>query len=313
MELGIIRRWFEQNYVMYLLLGIGGAGLLVKIIVAGAYHSLLRASDNMGESKHKLMKLLRMKFETCYKLKIGIKNVDSFVDKYIYKYKFMGILLYTWESIGGQVLIIAMLAGAIAVVFSIVSGCGQFVMLSTLLVSIGVCALLVTVEGMINLPMKKKVLRVNIVDYLDNFLKARLENEYFHGTEMKEYYQEYFDQGEVGTPDGKQEDDRENSEPFINEENNNSDMEERTSEQVSDREDSGQAEAAITREIDEGMLELIDSLLQAAERKEKGKNSLSAQATVRSDSRKKKRDEQRKKAKEDKIIQEVLREYLGTL
>ena len=192
MDMTTIQEWYDNNYIIYALFAIAAYGILIKWVVALIYKGLLKASDMMGTSENKLMKLLRMKFETCYKLKIGVKNVDSFVDKYIYKYRFMGILLYTWESIGGQVLIISMLAGTVAVVTSIVSQCGQVAMLSTLLASICSCALLVTAESMLNLPMKRRVLRVNIIDYLDNFLKARLENEYLRPEELDAYYKAYF-------------------------------------------------------------------------------------------------------------------------
>lgn len=192
MDMMTIQEWYDNNYITYALFAIAAYGILIKCIVAMIYKGLLKASDMMGTSGNKLMKLLRMKFETCYKLKIGVKNVDSFVDKYIYRYRFMGILLYTWESIGGQVLIISMLAGTVAVVTAIAGQCGQAAMLSTLLAAICSCALLVTAESMLNLPMKRKVLRVNIIDYLDNFLKARLENEYLHPEELDAYCKAYF-------------------------------------------------------------------------------------------------------------------------
>ena len=34
---------------------------------------------------------MKMKFETCYKLKIGVNNVDIFVDKNILRYRFLWI------------------------------------------------------------------------------------------------------------------------------------------------------------------------------------------------------------------------------
>jgi hypothetical protein len=54
-------------------------------------------------------------------------------------------------------------------------------------------AFLYVLDGLCAVDFKYSRIRVNAVDYFDNFLKARLENEYFHEKEMKEYRQEYFE------------------------------------------------------------------------------------------------------------------------
>lgn len=345
MDMMVIQEWYDNNYITYGLLAIAAYGILIKCIVALIYKGLLKASDTMGTSGNKLMKLLRMKFETCYKLKIGVKNVDSFVDKYIYKYRFMGILLYTWESIGGQVLIISMLAGTVAVVTAIAGQCGQVAMLSTLLASICACALLVTAESMLNLPMKRKVLRVNIIDYLDNFLKARLENEYLHPEELDAYCKAYFteraDEVKEGKPSGEEQGDSVLVEPI--------------SEVATALDES----AADGTEVDEGLVELMNSILdgevpeQKADKNEapkemaKKEQSTDEQAEIvtqaydlelerlrrqRQENEKlihaidnaianrskqlqrenvSEKESRKKHSQEEKIIEEVLKEYLG--
>lgn len=292
MDIIMIKECFEKNYINYALIALAAYGVLVKGIVAIVYARLICASENMGASDNKLMKLLRMKFETCYKLKIGVKNVDSFVDKYIYKYKFMGILLYTWEGLGGQVLITSMLVGAIAIVIAVVSGCGQVVMLSTLLVSISASSLLVITESMLNLSVKKRVLRVNIVDYLDNFLKARLENEYLHPEELEEYRKAYFTEksrGEKAKKSGSKE-----KLPAA-------DKEVAASTETPEVSHVSYGRNAVA--IDEGMQELIDSIrgdMGSAKKQKDTEVMQGEEAKIK-----------KRRAQEVQIIEEVLEAYLA--
>lgn len=187
-----IETLFQEHILIYAMLGMCGLGIVSKWFVSMSYKRLIKASDQMGNSKNKLMKLMRLKFETCYKLKIGVNNVDVFVDKYVYKHKFCGILLYTWENFSGQLLLLCMLTGSLGAVLGLIYECGQTVILSTFFAGLLTSALLVTFENLMNLNMKKNVIRVNIKDYLENYLKVRLEKEYFNPEQLEDYRKEYF-------------------------------------------------------------------------------------------------------------------------
>lgn len=189
----MIQNWFENNIFIYIILGICGGGVFFKFILSMKYRLLIRASKHMGTSKNKLMRVLRLKFETCYKLKLGVNNVDSFVDKYVYRHRFCGLLLYTWETISGEFVILCMLSGSIFAVLGLVNGCERNDILYTFLTGVLGCAVLITYDFFINLTMKRKVLKTNISDYLENFLKARLESDESSAELLEQYKKEYFD------------------------------------------------------------------------------------------------------------------------
>lgn len=188
----MIQQLYDNNIFIYGMAGLCVLGTILKIMVSRTYKRLIKASDNMGSTKHKLMKLMKMKFEACYKLKIGVNNVDSFVDKYVYKHKVCGIHLYTWENIGGQLLILCLLAGTVGSVLGLVYNCGKNDILITFFSGVFTSSLLIVVESFINLGAKKSILKANITDYLENFLKVRLEQENFTPEVLEEYRQEYF-------------------------------------------------------------------------------------------------------------------------
>lgn len=188
-----IQKIFDNNILIYVMVGLCGLGILVKFLIYGIYKNLIIASDNMANTKNKLMKLVKMKFEACYKLKIGVSNVDIFVDKYMYKHKFCGVLLYTWENISGQLLILCLLTGAVGAGLAVYYDCGKPAILSTFFIGLLTSALLIIFESFLNLPAKRNVIRVNMKDYLENMLKVRLEKEHFYPEKLEAYRKEYFE------------------------------------------------------------------------------------------------------------------------
>ena len=189
----MVKFLYEENIIMYVFAGLCGLGLLVRFIVNLVYRHLVKASENPAETKNKLLKLMKKRFEACYKAKIGVNNVDTFVDKSVLKYRFCGVLLSTWDNFSGQVLFLNLLIVPISAVFGVAFDCGQNLVLMTGAVGILSSAILMLVDKSINLPAKKRILRLNLLDYLENFCKVRLEQEAFH-PELYEQIRREFEQ-----------------------------------------------------------------------------------------------------------------------
>ncbi len=176
----MVKYLYEQDILMYVYAGLFGLGFLVRLIVNLVYKHLVKESDNPGSTKNKMIKHMKMKFEACYKLKIGVNNVDTFVDKNVLKYRFCGALLSTWDNFSGQVLFLNLLIVPVAAVFGVAYDCGQDLILLTGAVGILSSALLIIVDKSMNIPAKRKMLQLNLLDYLENFCKVRLEQETYH-------------------------------------------------------------------------------------------------------------------------------------
>lgn len=187
----MVQEWFANRIFTYIVLGIFTAGVLVKLFISIRYHVLIRASKRMGTSKNKLMRVLRLKFETCYKIKLGVNNVDTFVDKYVYRDRICGLRLYTWEMLSGEFDILCGLSAAIFALVGSFYKCGQDEILFTLSVGIAGSAILLAVDYFMNMKMKHAILRTNIKDYLENFLKARLESGEFSAELVEQYKKGY--------------------------------------------------------------------------------------------------------------------------
>ncbi len=138
---------------------------------------MIRASNNMGRTNNKFINKLKLKFETLYKLRIKVNNVDAFVDKSINNHKIGGILLITWEKLSGQVAIICVFIGLTCLLYGVYLEVNRMWIVSVLSMSILTGGLLIVLENLLNKHYKKEIIKGNIVDYLENFLINRLENE----------------------------------------------------------------------------------------------------------------------------------------
>lgn len=193
----MLQNLYNENIIIYAFAGLGAFGLLLRLIVNLVYKHLMKESDKLGETKNKVLKHMKLKFSTCYKLKIGVNNVDTFVDKSIFRYRFCGLLLSTWENFCGQVLYLILLGVPIITVFAVLEDCGQDIILLTGAVGILSAAVLILVDKSINLSGKKKIVRLNLLDYLENFCKVRLEQEVSNPELIEQYRQEYFQVADV--------------------------------------------------------------------------------------------------------------------
>lgn len=188
----MVQLLYDKNIIIYAFTALGGLGLLLRLIVDLVYRQLVKESDRLGETKNKMLRHMKMKFSTCYKLKIGVNNVDTFVDKSVSKYRFCGVLLSTWDNACGQVLLLVLLIVPVAAVFGVAEKCGQDQVLMSGAVGILTSAVLILVDKSINLTGKKKLIRLNLLDYLENFIKVRLEQEATHPELVEQYRKEYF-------------------------------------------------------------------------------------------------------------------------
>ena len=188
----MVQYLYDNYIILYTFAALCGLGLLLRFIVNLVYRHLVKESDRLGETKNKMLKHLKMKFSTCYKLKIGVNNVDTFVDKNVLKYRFCGVLLSTWDNICGQILYLILLIVPIISVFGVASECGQDQVLMNGAVGILASAVLIFVDKSMNLAEKKKLLRLNLLDYLENFCKVRLEQEAVNPELLEQYRREYF-------------------------------------------------------------------------------------------------------------------------
>lgn len=77
----------SSGSVMYVMAAVGILGVLAKIVNRMTLYRLIKAAGNMPKSTHKLMKLVKAKYEHACMAHESVENVGVFVEKYIYEYR----------------------------------------------------------------------------------------------------------------------------------------------------------------------------------------------------------------------------------
>lgn len=152
-------------------------GIICQIIPGVIYQRMISASDHMTETKNKQLKSCKEKYAGHYKLNGKMVNTGVFVDKFLQKVCIARIKLSFLNHISGQMMMLSILITGLSICLSLASGSTLFQIIPYYLVSILGMYLYFSISGMVNLQEKKEILRINLTDYLENYLAPRLETE----------------------------------------------------------------------------------------------------------------------------------------
>lgn len=293
----MIKNIYENNIIIYTFAVLCVIGILVRFILDMVHIYLVKESDKLGNTKNKLLKHMKMKFEACYKLNIGVNNVDTFVDKSLTKYRFCGILLSTWENFSGQVLLLSFLIIPISAIFGVVFEISREQILYTGAVGILAGAALILVDKMTNLQVKKQMIRLNLLDYLENFCKVRLEHELSQPEKLEQFRKEYLTAIKTKLDDIKTESDNK-EELSRRQEAKKKKLEEKRLQAIKREEEQKRIDAA---RKEEEIRRLEERKLAAAKRREEELKRLQEER----EALKIRREELKKKAEEKKMQNEL--------
>ena len=167
----------DSRVIIYLMTGIGVLGILAKIINQLTLYRLVRAAGNMPKSTHRLIKLVRAKYEHACMIHDSVENVDAFVEKYIYEYRGFLFRIHTWRQI--EVLSVwfaGILAALGASVHYLSSGLTETVY-QYIAAGIAEMVLLSVVMRLSDEHYKINAVKMYMVDYLENICAFRLKKQ----------------------------------------------------------------------------------------------------------------------------------------
>ena len=167
----------DTSVITYLMVAIGVLGVLAKIINSFTLHRLVKAAGNMPKSTHRLMKLVRAKYEHACMIRDSVENIDAFVEKYIYEYRGFLFRIHTWRQIE---IISVWLAGILAAlgasVLYFTSGFSEPVY-QYIAAGIAEMVILWVVMHLTDEPYKVNAVRMYMADYLENICTFRLRRQ----------------------------------------------------------------------------------------------------------------------------------------
>ena len=161
----------------------GILGILAKIVNQITLNRLVREAGNMPKSTHRLIKLVRSKYEHACMIRDSVENTDAFVEKYIFEYRGFLFRIHTWRQI--EILTVwfaGILAALGASVLYFSSGFSESVY-QYIAAGAAEVVLLSMVMRLTDEPYKIHALKMYMTDYLENICTVQLRRQ---GTRERE-------------------------------------------------------------------------------------------------------------------------------
>ena len=153
------------------------SSIICQIVSGVIYQNMISESDNMSATENRFLKQCKQKYANYYKLNGKMVNTGVFVDKFLQKIRIAGIRLNRLNYISGQMMMLSVLITGIAICLALAAGSTLFQIIPYYLISILGLYLYFTVSGIVDISEKRKALKINLIDYLENHLVPRLETE----------------------------------------------------------------------------------------------------------------------------------------
>ncbi len=165
----------SKSYVLYAMAGIFFLGIVSRFFLSLIYRGLQRDIGNMPTPKKKILKQIKLKYESCDKLDMQISNTEAFVRKNLCEYRVCGISLRAIEKILGQAMFFGVLIGVTAVVFAVMVELESRIIIVHIATTVLGAALLFNYDKLSDISYKRQVVETGLVDFLENHLQMHLQ------------------------------------------------------------------------------------------------------------------------------------------
>lgn len=148
--------------------------VLVRLMLAWMYHTMIRETDNMATTGNRLLKQCKVKFANCYQLNGGVFNIPVFVDKFLNRLSFGHLSFDAWYHLSGQFMLFSVVFAGAGICKGILDGRMLGEILPYYIASFLGLYLYFSLSAMIDIKGKRRVLKTNLIDYLENHLSGRI-------------------------------------------------------------------------------------------------------------------------------------------
>lgn len=148
--------------------------VLVRLMLAWMYHTMIRETDNMATTGNRLLKQCKVKFAYCYQLNGGVSNIPVFVDKFLNRLSFGHLSFDAWYHLSGQCMLFSVIFAGVGICKGILDGRMLGEILPFYIASFLGLYLYFSLSALVDIKGKRRVLKTNLIDYLENHLSGRI-------------------------------------------------------------------------------------------------------------------------------------------
>lgn len=172
----------KETTILILTLVLMAIGILYQIAIGVIYQRMIQQADTLSGTENKLLTQCKERFINCYKLNGGVANIPVFVDKYINRIRVLGMSINFMKHLSGQLMLAGVFVAGFGVFTGIVEGSKFVDLLPFYIISLFGIYLYLSTMSIVDMPNRRKMLKTNLTDYLENTVAQRLE----HGIVEKE-------------------------------------------------------------------------------------------------------------------------------
>ena len=140
--------------------------VLVRLMLAWMYHTMIRETDNMATTGNRLLKQCKVKFANCYQLNGGVSNIPVFVDKFLNRLSFGHLSFDAWYHLSGQCMLFSVIFAGMGICKGILDGRMLGEILPFYIASFLGLYLYFSLSALVDIKGKRRVLKTNLIDYL---------------------------------------------------------------------------------------------------------------------------------------------------
>ena len=148
--------------------------VLVRLMLAWMYHTMIRETDNMATTGNRLLKQCKVKFANCYQLNGGVSNIPVFVDKFLNRLSFGHLSFDAWYHLSRQCMLFSVVFAGVGICKGILDGRMLGEILPFYIASFLGLYLYFSLSALVDIKGKQRVLKTNLIDYLENHLSGRI-------------------------------------------------------------------------------------------------------------------------------------------
>ncbi|MBD5457225.1 MAG: hypothetical protein HDR27_01475 [Lachnospiraceae bacterium] len=148
--------------------------LLCQIVTGFLYQNMIKETYNMSSTENKMLKVCKLKFTNRYELHERVVNIPVFVDKFIHSIKFGPLPAKSLQHLSGQLLLLTVFMTGAGACRAIIMEKTIGEILSYYVVAFVMLYAYFAVSAAVDIKGKKEVLKINLIDYLENNISVRI-------------------------------------------------------------------------------------------------------------------------------------------
>lgn len=166
---------FREEWVVTIcMLSFFGLSIILRLLLGLLYQNMIKETDNMASTKNKLLKQCKLKFSNCYQLNNGVANIPVFVDKFLNRLALGPLSFETLYHLSGQTMLLSVVSAGVGICRCIMHGKMLGEILPFYIACFAELYLYFSVSTVVDVKAKRRILKTNLVDYLENHLSARI-------------------------------------------------------------------------------------------------------------------------------------------